>query len=201
VSTTAPRLKTNAGAASPAAQHGARAGQVAQQCVNDLQALGLKMDQDGFWLIGYGGGRWGSGTRATTATDPAGPIPPSARVQTYPWGDELTGMESPRYQIRVLYDAATVLAHRGDQPACQAVVTELREIYDQHVARLRQAGVEPGQVTSWRQERIAAAQPVTQLDMTIVGVGDITGTEVRNLQGRRLGTVTDVVVAPCATAR
>jgi hypothetical protein len=40
---------------------------------------------------------------------------------------------------------------------------ELGQVYCQRVARLRQVGVEPGQVISWRQRLILAAQSVTQL--------------------------------------
>lgn len=137
---------------------------VAQQCLNDLRAFGQRMDKDGFRLNGYGH-RW------------AYSYPPSVVT---PWG-ALTefGINSPRFQIHALYGAASVLARRGNEQACQAVLAELGAVYGQRVAQLRQAGIEPGQVISWRQRLILAAQPVTQFGRAL-SIDDLFGVDVRN---------------------
>jgi len=54
-------------------------------------------------------------------------------------------------------NAAIVLARRGNEQACQAVLAEVGQVYGQRVAQLRQARIEPGQVISWRQRLILAS--------------------------------------------
>ena len=195
----------------PASQRSAQ-GQVAQQCVNELQALSRQMDDDGFWLTGYGG-PWGNGVARQPMTAPPTPAGGAATVgqatvsgtttgtgpavDRGPWGaHDPYGISSPRYQIRTLYQAGNVLALRGDQQGCQAVVAQLRDVYSQHIQTLRTAGVEPGQVTSWRQERIVAAKPVTEMGMGMLSLDHVTGTEVRNAKDQRLGSINDVVLDP-----
>lgn len=169
--------------------------ELAQQCMRELQSLSARMEEDGYWIAGWGN-RWGGypgpyrGDAATTGaagwrTDAAGPWGPQARF----------GINSPRYQIRILYSAANVLAHRGDREGCTRVVAELGDLYTNYVEELRQSGVEPGRVTSWRQERIVAAQPVKQLNRP-VSIDDVTGTQLRNAQDERLGSIHDVIVDP-----
>ena len=184
--------------------------QIAQQCLEDLRAEAQQMEQEGLWLTGWGS-RWGTattpspvglpatqgGTRGTAEAPRAGE---SGMTGGAPWpgsGTGSFGVSSPRYQIRTLYSAAHVLAYRGDEQGCQTVLEEVRAAYDDYANRLRQAGVEPGEITSWRQERIAAAEPVQQVQQRrIVTIDDITGTDVRNLQDEHLGSVDDVVVDP-----
>jgi hypothetical protein len=182
---------------------------VAQQCLDDLRAFGEQIDQDGYWLTGirdrWGTGGWGdaatgtgtgyypgvgmpadpmvndpvaSGTMDTTAMDPA-------------WG---LGIHAPGVQIEALFRATQVLAVRGDQEGCDAVLNQLRQLYDEYATRLREAGVDPGEVTTWRRDMLLTAQPVTEMDLGRVSVGEITGTEVRNLQDERLGDVDDILV-------
>lgn len=159
---------------------GAQQSAVAQQCLNDLNAFGERMDKDGFWLSGYGY-RWGYG------------VPPGVVT---PWGAVAGfGINAPRFQIQALYSAASVLARRGNEQACQAVLAELGQVYGQRVAQLRQAGIEPGQVISWRQRLILAAQPVTQMGRAL-SIDDLGGTDVRNPQDERLGSVNDLVLNP-----
>ena len=153
---------------------------VAQQCLNDLNAFSERMDKDAFWLNGYGY-RWGYG------------VPPGIVT---PWG-ALTGfgINSPRFQIQTLYTAANMLARRGSEQPCQAVLAELGQIYGRRIAQLRQAGIEPGQVIAWRQRLILAAQPVTQMGGAL-SIDDLSGTDVRNLQDEHLGRVDDLILDP-----
>ncbi|WP_239025270.1 PRC-barrel domain-containing protein [Rhodoligotrophos defluvii] len=188
--------------------------QVAQQCLNDLQAFNQRMDQDGYWLVGWGAPGYGvAPPAAAPANPPTAAQPPATTGATgttgltgtadtamtgvgQPWVGAGWGITSAPYQIRTLHAATNVLAHRGDQQACAAVLAELRQVYDNYVNELRQAGVEPGEVTSWRQQRIIAARPVTELQTGLINLADITGTEVRSPQDEQLGTVEDVVLDP-----
>lgn len=153
---------------------------VAQQCFNDLTAFGEQMDKDGFWLNGYGY-RWSYG------------VPPGVLT---PWGAFVPfGINAPRFQIQSLHSAASVLASRGNEQACQNVLAELGQVYGQRIAQLRQAGIDPGQVISWRQRLILAAQPVMQLGRAL-SIDNVTGIDVRNLQDERLGAVNDLILNP-----
>ncbi len=177
--------------------------QVAEQCMQDLNAFAREMSEEEFWLAGWGA-RWGYGTGPGPAQPPAGtaaetaaePPPPAAG----PWdtaGIMASGFHSPRYQIETLYSAAHVLAQKGEEDGCQYVLSELRDTYSDYTARLQEAGVEPGAVTDWRQEQIALAEPVGQVaSASRLTVDQLTGTDVRNLQDERLGSVSDVLLDP-----
>lgn len=165
----------------------------AQQCLQDLVTFEKQAQQDGYWITGWGS-RWND-ARPPAATT-AAPGATAGATMAYPWGPGTPhGIYSPRYQVRTLHAAASVLGHRGDQAACSKVVSELREIYDQHVQDLREAGIKPGDVRSWRQERIVAARPVGQLDVPL-SVDEVTGTEIRNAKDQWLGTIDDVLLDP-----
>jgi sporulation protein YlmC with PRC-barrel domain len=158
----------------------ARQQTVAQQCLDDLNAFGQRMDKDGLWLSGYGY-RWGYG------------LPPGIAI---PWGAFTEfGIDAPRFQVVTLYGAASVLARRGNEQTCRAVLMELQQVYDQSVAKLREAGIEPGEVISWRQRLILAAQPVTQMARAL-SIDDLSGIDVRNPQDEKLGSVNDLVLDP-----
>ncbi|HEX2258059.1 MAG TPA: PRC-barrel domain-containing protein [Afifellaceae bacterium] len=186
--------------------------QIADKCLEELRTEARRMEDEGYWLTGWGR-RWGTGvmepqpsgdapatTGATGGTAAAPPRPGAAGVRdTGPWpaGPGGFGVRSPSYQIRTLYAAGTVLAYRGEEEACRAVLGELRVAYDDHIGQLQAAGVEPGEITSWRQARIAAAHPITQLQQRgIISVDDVTGMEVRNPKDERLGSVDDIIFDP-----
>jgi sporulation protein YlmC with PRC-barrel domain len=183
--------------------------EVAEQCLRDLRTLGEQIDEEGYWLTGirdrwgtagWGGAATGSGTGYYPGVGiPGGPVTDNPAIaetaettgMAPAWG---LGIHAPGVQIETLFRAAQVLAVRGDQEGCDAVLSELRQLYDEYATQLREAGVEPGQVTNWRRELLLTAQPVSEMDLGRVSVGEITGTEVRNLQDERLGDIDDVVV-------
>ena len=154
---------------------------IAQQCLDDLVAFGKRVQEDGYWIPGAGYG-WGYTVE---------PVDPG------PWGTRPgVGVNSPRFQIMALFNAGNVLGHRGDEQACQAVLTELREIYDQRIGQLREAGIQPGHVLSWRQRVILEAKPVAQLSTVAFSLDHLRGADVRNLQDKWLGTIHDLVIDP-----
>jgi len=165
------------------------------------------MNQEQFWVTGWGD-RWayGTGVAGTVTAPAAGPGGAAGTTGAMgatvggPWGaagGTQSGVLSPRNQIRELFGAAQVLAYQGKEEGCQYVLAELTTTYDQFTSQLREAGVDPAEVTSWRQEQIALARPVTEVQgMTRFTVDDITGTDVRNLQDENLGSISDVLVDP-----
>jgi len=194
--------------------------QVAEKCMRDLTAFSVLMNKEGYWLSGYRQGfGWntpgrvgmdGARTTAVPAKTPAGTAtmsgnssggsaasitgnPPGA-AGTAPWGN-MTWRTAPAQEIGTLYRAAAVLAHRGDEQTCQTVLGEVREVYGEYTGQLREAGVQPGQMVSYRQQQLAAAQPVTQMQRNF-RADNITGTDIRNPQDEYLGSVEDVIFNP-----
>jgi len=184
--------------------------QVAQQCLQELQEFQAQAQRDGYWIAGWGT-RWGEGpTTVPPATigpprttpgvvgEPAvreGVPQPGPFGTVGPWGPTgipAVGIMSPRHQMRMIYSAAVVFAHRGNDAACRALVGELQNIYAETIAALEEAGVRPDQIVTWRQEQIVAAQDVTEIPWTI-STDQIIGTEIRNAQDQHLGTVDDLV--------
>lgn len=160
--------------------------QVAQQCQEDLAAFRARMDEDGYWLTGW---RYGG------AAQPAAPPVEGAGAPVGgPWGS-VAWQHAPHYELGTLYEAAAILARRGDEQGCQTVLAELTQLYDRYTQELRQAGVDPGQVAGWRAQQLAAAQPVEQIERTL-RLDEITGTDLRNLQDEYLGSIEDIVFDP-----
>lgn len=177
---------------------------VAEQCLTDLRTFSQRLNDEQWWITGWGGvGGWGWGTRRSippgTGAQPGGsdPVAPGAAANVgmaSPWGVTLSGVESPRNEIRILYLAANVLANQGKQEGCDYVLAELQGTYENYTRQLTEAGVDPRQITDWRQERIALASPVEDLETTQgVTVDDLTGTDVRSRDDESLGSVADIV--------
>ncbi|MDF1586675.1 PRC-barrel domain-containing protein [Marinimicrococcus flavescens] len=195
--------------------------EVAQACLDRLDAFGQQMDEQGYWLTGWRGGWAGYGVRPGLGTTGMTPVTGggTADVQTQastgdahprqgtyassdgdrqmrdpgPWGDVGWQM-APRYQIRTLYGAAHILARQGDMEGCRAVTDQLERIHERYTSELQQAGVDPDEVGSWRAQQIAAAVPVEQLGS--VRLDSIAGTDLRNTRDEQLGSVEDVVIDP-----
>lgn len=196
--------------------------QTAQQCLRELTAFGRQMQNEGFWLSGYRRGYgWagygkiapesrigitapaGANAQPGAGAPPAGTLPTqssgaSATAQqappTGPWGNMNWSMP-PGQEIGILYNAAGVLAHRGNEQACESVLAALKSIYAEDAQQLRQAGVQPNQVETYRRQQLARAQPVTQASHAF-RADAITGTDVRNPQDQDLGSIEDVVLDP-----
>ncbi len=159
---------------------------MAGTCQTGLTNFASELGHDQFWVSGWGN-RWGTG--AAGADDP--------NAAFVPWSGADTDVRSPRTQIRQLYGAANVLAYQGNSEGCQYLLDILHNTYSEYTARLNDAGVAPENVSSWRQEQLALAQPVADRSGTgRINAEDLTGTEVRNLQDESLGSVSDLVLDP-----
>ena len=193
--------------------------QVAQQCLDDLQMLSQRMAEEGYWFTGHRQG-WGWGWRGgmagpPMAGDPAvgvAPGDPAAAPAAQPGVAAEPGMAagpgmgagpwgtvgwrvSPGHEINTLQSAAAVLARQGDEEGCQYLLARVEQTYDTYAGQLREAGVQPGQISAWREEQIAASMPVQEVEH-MLSLDRILGTEVRNFADENLGSIEDVVMAP-----
>ena len=160
----------------------------AETCLTDLRAFDSHMGKDGYWLggsgYGYGypmggyGYEYGDAMRARPAT-------------------AATGYEDarPGYEVRILVASANILAHRGQQQACETVISTARGIYKSYVADMHRGGMPVADVPGWRQHQIAAARPVTTKD-TSYRSDELVGTDVRTPKDDALGSVEDLVISP-----
>jgi sporulation protein YlmC with PRC-barrel domain len=171
------------------------------QCIETLNTLAQRMNEDGYWLAGYTGYGVDPTQRTMGGTPPAAtspgttpPVQDDPARPVDPWGD-VTWAERPHYEIRTLFRAANLLANSGDEEACMTVANAAQERYADYTNQLSELGVDPQEVTTWRQAEIAAAVPVTETGFPR-RVDDLIGADVRNAQDEDLGDVEDVVIDP-----
>ena len=188
----APALAAPPAAASSSNASAAPTAQSAQQCTTDLRALDDQMQTDGYWLhgsglgygypffgygYGYGFGEYGlHGGHAIAATSSH-------------W------RARPGYEVRTLIASATILAARGQQQACEAVLSATRDVYKGYAADLRDGKVPRSDGPMWRRQQIAEARPVSS-SKTVYRSDQLIGADVVNAQGDDLGDVYDVVMSP-----
>ena len=164
----------------------------AQKCASDLRAFDSAMQKDGNWLHGSG---YGYGY----------PLYGYGYGYVYPEYGSLAGQghsavnyharARPGYEIRTLIASATILAQRGRQAECDALLTTAREIYKGYAADLGDRKFTHSDGVAWRTKQIAAAQPVVG-SKSGYRSDQLIGADVVNAQGDDLGDVYDVVVAP-----
>jgi len=160
----------------------------AEKCLSDLRGFDGQMEKDGHWL---GGSGYGYGY----------PMGESGYGYRYPMGGFAaapgTGYLNarPGYEVRMLIASANILARHGQQQACEQVLATTRTIYKLYVADL-QSGKEPVvDVPGWRNQAIAAAEPVTGNDRSFRS-DELLGDPVRSPQDMALGSIYDLVMNP-----
>jgi hypothetical protein len=143
--------------------------QIAEQCMADIRDFAQQSAETGY---GVGG--------------PAGygePEPVGGWYGTY----------GPRREMSAVLAAAEVFARNGREEACQNVLAELRDLQEQRLAQLEEAGIPPEEVQSWRQELLVSAQPVSEVGGNI-RIENVLGADVRNLRDDDLGDIKDVIL-------
>jgi sporulation protein YlmC with PRC-barrel domain len=161
---------------------------VAQQCVTDLQAFHDELQKGGYWLSssGYGGGypRYGYVYGERGMMLPIDTFESKAEVHA-----------RPGYEIRTLMASAHIMAQRGQQAACEALLAETRDIYKDYAANLNKTGVAKADMSGWQNQLIAAAQPVTSGTASFRS-DQLIGAAVVTPHNDSLGSVDDIVLSP-----
>jgi sporulation protein YlmC with PRC-barrel domain len=178
--------------------------QTANKCLGDLSAFDQQMEKDGYWLgasgYGYGYPMGGYGYGYAMGAIPAGgPIPvvtPTPAAGASPAVVPGRYQDArPGYEVRMLVASADILARHGKDQACEDVLATSRDIYQTYVTDMRSGKYPMADVPNWRQQQIAAAQPVTSTT-TSFRSDELLGTDVRDPKNGALGSVDDLVMSP-----
>lgn len=161
----------------------------AEKCLSDLRSFDDLLQKDGYWFHGsgfgygypmYGYGYANGGDRMPVAGKP---------MSTGYW------RARPGYEVRTLMASANIMAQRGDQAACETLLTSTRAIYTDYAAELRKDKVAHVDSSDWRHRQIAAAVSVSGSDSAFRS-DQLVGAGVVNPQGDNLGTIDDIVMSP-----
>ncbi len=159
----------------------------AEKCLSDMRAFDNHMDQDGYW-------RGGSGYGYGYPMAGFGFGPPMMAGRTEGAGIAYQNTR-PGYELRTLIAAANILARQGRQQPCEDVLAISRAIYKEYVADIHSGKMPPSDLQSWRQQQIAAAQPVSPTS-NLFRSDEFIGTEVRSPHNDALGSVANLVMNP-----
>jgi sporulation protein YlmC with PRC-barrel domain len=155
----------------------------AQQCLTDLKALDSVQQKDGYWLdgggYGYGYPVYGYGYRYGSH---------DAESNRYQRG-------RPGYEVRTMIAAARILGQKGEQVACENVLSAARDAYTEYVAELRKGQVPPASASTWRREQIETAVPVTGENL-VYRSDELIGASIVNGRDDTLGSVEDIIMSP-----
>jgi sporulation protein YlmC with PRC-barrel domain len=160
----------------------------ARQCISDLRAFDGNLTKDGYWLhasdYGYGFPMYGFGY-------PYGAyVPAGGRLEASGYG-----RVRPGYDVRTLIAAANILALRGQQQACETLLTATRAIYRDYLAGVQSAKAAKADAPGWRNHLIAGALPVSA-ETASLRSDDLIGVDVVNSHNDNLGSVEDVLLSP-----
>jgi sporulation protein YlmC with PRC-barrel domain len=170
----------------PAADKTVSASKPAEKCLSDLQAFDTQMEKDGYWLggSGYGFGYPMGGYGYSYPERGYSPMTTSG----YQTG-------RPGYEVRMLLASANILAQHGQQQPCEDVLATSRDSYKLYLSGMQSRRVATMDLSGWRQQQIAAAQPVTDQNVSFRS-DELLGTDVRTPQNVALGSVDDLVISP-----
>ena len=166
-----------------------------QKCLSDLSAFQAQLQKDGYWR---GGSGYGYGYPMVGYDYDGGMVtPPVAGASASAGAPDGTAYwrARPGYEVRTLLASAQILAQRGQQASCEAVLRETRETYGRYATALRNGHIRKGDVSTWREAQLAAAKPVAGQDVSYRS-DQLIGTEVLNPKGEELGSVDDLVFSP-----
>jgi len=151
-------------------------GQGAEQCQSDLREFERELSDVGFGVLAPGG--YSAGYASYGASY---------------YGYGVVG--TSRAQIQALRNAAQVYAFQDNEEACQAELTSMRQIYEQHSKLVGTAADNPAIRTEWRRAHLANAIPVTEMDR-LMRADLVTGADLRTPDDEKLGEIEDVVLDP-----
>jgi sporulation protein YlmC with PRC-barrel domain len=174
-------------AVAPATGSHSLVGKPAQSCMSAVRSFTAEISKQGYWLggsdYGYGYPMGGYGYGYDYGAPAGG----------RPLGNHATAR--PGYEIRTLISSANILAKTGNKQACEEVLASARMLYTRYAADLRDSGMSWTDQPDWRQKQIAAAQPVTDKDVS-VRYDQLLDAKVVNPGTETLGSVQDLVTDP-----
>jgi sporulation protein YlmC with PRC-barrel domain len=175
----------------PTEASAAAAAKSTQKCRSDLRVFDAQMQKDGYWLRGAGYG-YGYGYPMDGYNyDESRPVPMGSERSLAATG---YWRARPGYEVRTLLASAKILAERGQEQACEALLGATRDVYSRYAADLRSGDVPRADVSRWRSEQLAAAQPISS--STSYRSDQLIGTGVLSPRGDDLGSVEDLVMSP-----
>ncbi|MBC7415214.1 MAG: PRC-barrel domain-containing protein [Herminiimonas sp.] len=191
----APPAPADSAAGTPTAASATADAKSAKKCSSDLRDFDAQMQKDGYWLrgagYGYGYGYPMGGYGYNYNYDESRPAPMGAEhtlAATSYW------RARPGYEVRTLLASAKILAERGQQQACETLLGATRDVYSRYAADLRNGNVPRADVSRWRKEQLAGAQPIS--GTTSYRSDQLIGTGVFSQRGDDLGNVEDLVMSP-----
>ena len=162
-----------------------------QKCRSDLRVFDTQMQKDGYWLRGAGYGYGYGYPMGGYNYDESRPMPMGSEHSLAATG---YWRARPGYEVRTLLASAKILAERGQEQACEALLGATRDVYSRYAADLRKGDVPRADVSRWRSEQLAAAQPISS--STSYRSDQLIGTGVLSPRGDDLGSVEDLVMSP-----
>lgn len=173
----------------PAKVAAASPGKPARQCLNDLSTFQVRLQKEGYWRgsssYGYGYPMYGY------AYEEAGPPPNNTGAA----GGASFWRARPGYEIRTLLASAQILAQRGQQQPCEALLSATRDIYNRYAGEMRSSNGPRNNAEAWRRDQLASARPVASSKVSYRS-DQLIGTEVLSPKGDTLGSVEDMVLSP-----
>ena len=109
------------------------------------------MQKDGYWFrgAGYGYGYPMGGYGLGYNYDESKPVAMGSEHSLAATG---YWRARPGYEVRTLLASAKILADRGQQPACEALLSATRDVYSRYAADLRKGDLPRANVGRWRSE-------------------------------------------------
>ncbi len=166
------------------------AAKTADVCRNDLKTFDSQMEKDGYWLAGEGNG-FGYPMGAAGYGMYGGAVNEGAPAFAGPGYHNAR----PGYEVRVLVNAANILARHGQQQPCEDVLTVTRGLYKSFLIDMQHGGTSKADMPAWRMQQIHAAVPVAGAKVSFRS-DELLGVEVRSPNNLALGSVDDIVLSP-----
>lgn len=155
-------------------------------CMDQLERTDGQLAEMGYGRAGPGGyGAYGTAYR----------VPPPAAENEGTGALERPLQVSPRADMYALMRAGYVLARTGHVEACQQLASAAQELGDRYASTVGGEDFDRDGMVTWREEQIANAQPVNDLQEPL-RAEQIIGGDLRNTQGEDLGDISDVVIGP-----
>ena len=159
----------------------------AAKCLNDLRSFDSLLQKDGYWLHGSGYGY-------DYPMDAHGVGGPGTRLSGSSTEADAYWHVRPGYEVRTLMAAANILARRGQQQSCEALLSTTRDIYHGYAAKQRDITAPPADKLSRQSERTTNAQSVSAFDDAF-RFNHLIGTEIDNPSNEDLGSVVDIILS------